>query len=240
MNSHRGIESPLHCYIHRVLLVIVSSCILSTDVVFALDEEYTLTTRSGDSDIVRSRMVVRYQDETTHITIYENYHKILETAYRNKTILLHAYHYDMQGNLIISIECDFEVNRIMLARADSVSSFKLRERTYDNNGSLFYLFSQLNLPADGGTIEFNLLMPEQEKVHRFYVVNRGIERISVNNDVVDAYRYEMGLTGIAGLFWRHKYYYWYSIEDMHFLKYEGLGDDETMDIIEVIRHSVIE
>jgi len=104
--------------------------------------------------------------------------------------------------------------------------------TYDGNGSILYVFSQI-LPKPGKKAVFDILASKDGHVVGFYLVYEKTEEIVMAGKTYTAKKYASGLNNrVIRAFWPYKYYYWFDEKDNRFLKYEGSDEDKKTEKIE--------
>lgn len=155
----------------------------------------------------------------TEITILRGNGKKEFIQLKNETELQRADYYNCSGELYLEVLYDYQQNKVHV-QGEKEATYQLKERLFDHNGALFYIFGAL-LPEKGQDIIFTLLQSKLSRTLGMVLKYMGYEQIEVSNSLAEAIRYEMHLASrFQFLFWPYKYYYWYSPEGT-LLKYTG-------------------
>ncbi len=159
----------------------------------------------------------------TEITILEGDCKKEIIQLKNETELQRADYYNCSGELYLKVFYDYQQNKVYV-RGEKEATYPLKERLFDHNGALFYIFGIL-LPEKGQDMFFTLLQSKLSRTVEMVLKYMGCEQIEVSNTLAEAIRYEMHLASrFQFLFWPYKYHYWYSPEGI-LLKYKGPDSD---------------
>ncbi len=175
-------------------------------------------------------MTIKQDGENIEITFVREKSDKQIISFINKVKPTNVEYINASGKKIREVKYNYFTNKIIIS-GDNNSEINYKKNTFDNNGSLFYIFSYL-FPTTSSNLNFLLLESKDNKIVNMYLKYRGKEQIDIQGGKNEAYKYEMGLEGfIPSMFWPYKYYYWYSTQERKFLKYQGPRADKKIETI---------
>jgi len=212
----------------KYLLAILLFC----QPVFSITQNYDLEINTGEETGKQSMSVTNNGDRVEVVVIDHKKEKQV-VQYKNNTELQKSEYLNADGKKFLEVQYNY-ANKKINVTGNVNNEFLLKPDVYDNNGSLFYLFSQI-YPQKNKTMKFTMLQSKQDRTVPMYLKLVGKEEVMIDGKKTDALKYEMGLSSaLISAFWPHKYYYWYAASDRRFLKYEGLGENKKVQTIQLV------
>ena len=211
-------------------LIIVLLCL--TGSLFAQSiEQYTILL-SGDDGNHQLKMQLRHSDTITSMEwLYDDL--VIERANLfDKTTLLNAVYYGSNGQPHTEVSLNYLDGLINFTGRNN-ASLKLKPNTLDG-GTLLYVLNYL-YPNENEQLVFNVI-GGGAMIFEMHVERVGIENIVINNISYEAYKYEMKIKNkLISALLPKSLYYWYSVDNHRFLKFEGpniKGNKVTMELID--------
>ncbi|MDH4261831.1 MAG: hypothetical protein OEV78_02165 [Spirochaetia bacterium] len=202
--------------------------------VFAITQNYDMEIDTGDGN-GRQSMIVSTNNDHVEVIVIDHKKEKNVVQFKNKTEFQKVEYVNGEGKKFLEVVYDYVHEKINIS-GNVNNEYPLKESIYDNNGSLFYLFSQI-FPKKNETMTFTLLQSKLDRKVGMYLKQVCEEELTIGGKKLNAIKYEMGLSSkITAAFWPHKYYYWYSANDRRFLKYEGLGENKKIQTIRLVNY----
>ena len=197
--------------------------------IFSITQNYDLEIDTGNGTGKQSMSVTNNGDNVEVVVIDHKKEKQV-VQYKNKTEFQKSEYTNGNGKRFLVVEYDY-ANKKINVTGNVNNEFELTPIVYDNNGSLFYLFSQI-YPQKNETMKFIMLQSKLDRAAEMYLKYVGEDELMVGGKKIKSLKYEMGLSSaFISLFWPYKYYYWYAASDRKFLKYEGMGENKKVQTI---------
>ncbi len=127
--------------------------------------------------------------------------------------------------------------------------YRLRPGTYDNNGSLFYLFGR-SYPAPG---EIKIVHMVQSNLSRvgdpflrwlvsqlvgpveMALVDQAAEPLRILGTTLPTRRYELSIHDPRlAAFWPNRYLFWYTVDDRRLVRFQGLSAERKTSVITLV------
>jgi hypothetical protein len=204
-------------------------------------EERKPITMTVESDT--EKVVVAYHNEF-------NDHEIM--TYDHQVRLLGAVYIDSEGRETGRVAYDYD-RKVIRITGQYQAQFNLTDPTYDNNGSLFYLFAHRYPAAPEKDWIFYLAQSNLNRItdpiSRFLITQlvgpvemylhlEGEEAIQLADQPRTALRYVLAIhDGRLAPFWPNRYHFWYAPEDRTLLRYDGLTADRKMAVVQLVKYS---
>lgn len=202
--------------------------------IFALTRTYELEIHDGEKTN-HQYMIVTNKAEAVEVEVIDSKNEKQIVSYKNSTQIQDARYINSNGQKFLEVTYDYDKQKINITGTVN-NSYRLKENTYDNNGSLFYLFGKI-YPEKNETMIFTLLQSKLDRTVEMYLKQAGEEELWIGGKKIKALKYEMGINGfILSAFWPYKYYYWYSATDRRFLKYEGPDENKKVQTIQLVKY----
>ncbi len=193
-------------------------------------------------------MTVEYREDGIHIVYCNEFGEKEISFFSEPTRLARVVYIDAEGRQTARVEYDYLKHTVTLTGLINVC-YRSAENTYDNNGSLLYLFSRL-YPPPGGKINFYLIQSNLSHIDdsflrflisqlvgpvRMYLKDQGQESVEVLGQNYATTRYELGIAdGSLARFWPHTYHFWYSLDERLPVQYQGIDAQRRVNTITLV------
>ncbi|MBN1595162.1 hypothetical protein JW933_04470 [candidate division FCPU426 bacterium] len=210
---------------------------LSAQAIKIKNYTYAYRTEGTQKEIVLN---VEQQDQRLEIIYYNEYGDKEVTVFDDKKRPLHATYYNPGREVTETSVYDYQRRTITLHGLVN-ARYALQEPVFDNNGSLFYLFS-FYYPAPGRAITFHMVQSNVSRIEdpmlRMLITqivgpvemrlrHVGRETLHLAGQDISAEKYEFAINeGRMAMFWPHKYYFWYSSQDRKLLRHIGMSNEK--------------
>lgn len=202
------------------------------------------------------KLVIEPQDGKTLVTYYNEFGDREISAFNSAGRILYARYLDAAGHETAHVDYDYLRKKINLVGIHD-ATYSLAPLAFENNGSLFDLFSRL-YPEPGQELIFNLtqgnLSHIQSEFQRLLICKlvgpiemflraTGTDTLEVGGKKVLAGHYQLGIHDpLLAPFWPVVYHFWYSLETPRILlKYQGMNpknEVETITLVDYTEHEV--
>lgn len=190
-------------------------------------------------------MTVEYWSNSTVVNYYNEFGEHEITVFDGTLQPRKVTYINPRGQMTSTVNYDYRRNCLVLSGLNS-AKYRLSENTFDNNGSLFYVFSLL-YPTSSEPLVFHMVQSNLAHIEspllrllicqlvgpvEMYLKNKGTENVDVLGVSYRAVKYELGIHDPRLVnFWPHVYTFWYQVGDRKPIKYEGLDADRNVNTI---------
>ncbi|MCL6591046.1 MAG: hypothetical protein K6U80_13965 [Firmicutes bacterium] len=215
-----------------LLLLLLIAILFSVNFVVAA-KTYEFEIREGEKLNYQTFSITENEGITEVISIDENQEKQV-ILFQNKVEIISAKYY-RNDKEFLSVIYDYQKKKVFVTGSQKMT-INLKDKLFDNNAALFYLFGHI-YPQPNKIMSFTMLQSKLGRTVEMNLKALGTEDLIISGRTISAYKYEMSLSSrMASLFWPYKYYYWYSVENRVFLKYEGLNEKKQLQTITLINY----
>lgn len=199
-------------------------------------------------------LIIKHDGDTTTVTYYNELGDKERSIYNNRIRLLSSVYYDPLGNETAKTIYDHKTKRIRMI-GDQCAEYNYIHPTFDNNGSLFYLFSVFR-PSNDKTLTFRLTQTNlkniddpllktmlTQMVGPIEMVLKFVkkETLEIAGTTYETKKYVMAIqTPTIALLWSSKYYFWYDEKTNYMVRYSGTNTNHTSDSITLIDHYTVD
>jgi hypothetical protein len=210
-------------------------------------QTYVYDFQCGDQRKLLS-LKVETMDGTTVVTYRNEFDDTEISTYDADDRMLTSTYLDPAGRETARSRYDYARGTVTL-RGLIQAEYRLLPRTYDNNGSLFYLFGRI-LPAPGQKQVCYLVQSNLSRVEdpflRWLVsqlvgpvemafADQSAEPIQVLERSVSTRRYVLYIHNPRlAAFWPNQYHFWYTEDDRRLVRYQGLNADRKVNMVTLV------
>ncbi len=196
----------------------------------------------------QNTMVLEFQPDHTVVTYFNEFGDKEVAYYAPPHRLLRAMYYNPDRRLTSQTIYHYQ-QKYLEMKGDLNMHYPLEGDTFDNSGSLFYLFSVFH-PEPEGKILFKLVQSNlsriQDPLLRFLIaqlvgpVPMALKHVKTETPAAPAaqtpaYCYELGIAdGRLAPFWPYKYYFWYDTELHKLVQHTGYTTDKKLATYRVV------
>jgi hypothetical protein len=199
-------------------------------------------------------LIVEPKDGKVLITYYNEFGDREISAFDSSSHILYAQYFNALGQETAHVSYDYAGKKIYLVGLHN-AVYNLAPSAYENNGSLFHLFTFL-YPAPGKEVIFRLTQGNLSHINDefqrllicklvgpidMFLRSAGTEMVEAGGKRVLADHYELGIHDrLLASFWPAVYDFWYSVDEPRLLvKYRGMNpkhEVETITLIDYVEH----
>jgi hypothetical protein len=222
-------------YIITVICLVLLAAPWTAQAVKIQNYTFEYSSDGSEAEIV---MNVEYHRDRTLVTYFNEYGDKELTCFKGSHDPLSTTYYNPEREVTGTSVYDYRENKVILS-GNVNAKYNIKGPLYDNNGSLFYLFS-VYYPQPEKRIKFKMVQSNLARItdpllrlmiiHMVGPIEMSLKHIGQEVLVIEekemlAEKYEFGISeGTLSSFWPHKYYFWYSQEPRHLLKHTGMSN----------------
>jgi hypothetical protein len=197
--------------LHSIQGLVLFICCLGGFQAWAYSGLYTYEITCGEKT-GKQVMTVMEGAGLTQVVFINEAQEQQTTEFNAKMEMQKVDYYTAGGALDQTVSYDYRLLRVTVMNKFGQRMYPFSKPVFDNNGALFYLFSQ-RYPKDHEIMEFKLLQSREGRIVDMNLKRLNDETLTWAGKTVRTKVFEMGLSGIARWFWPYTYKYFYRAED---------------------------